>query len=440
MATEKKFLMAAAGGASGGVQAEFWINVRGGAGSDYGYGVAADSLDNIIVTGRDASSGAQGDDCLIAKYNSSGALQWGRTLGGTGADYGQGVAIDSLDNIIIAGYTASDGAGSSDFLIAKYNSSGALQWDRTLGGTGNDIGQDVAIDSSDNIIVIGYITSDGAGGYDCLIAKYNSSGVLQWDRTLGGTGTDVGQDVAIDSSDNIVIAGYTASDGAGGNDVFIAKYNSSGVLQWDRTLGGTGSDVGQSVAIDSSDNIVIAGYTNSDGAGSNDILIAKYNSSGVLQWDRTLGGTGNDLGYEVDVDSSDNIIVTGRVDSDGANNYDLLVAKYSSSGVLQWDRTLGGAGTDVGLGVTIDSSDNIIVTGYTDSGGAGGNDIIIAKLPSDGSLEGTYGPLTYADAVLTDAEAVLTDAAAVLTDAPAVLTDAEAVLTEVKLHTLLTIS
>jgi uncharacterized delta-60 repeat protein len=421
-----KLLQAAAGG---GVVVS-WIALLGGTGSDDGNAVAIDSADNIIVVGYTNSDGAGGRDLLIAKYNSAGALQWDRTLGGTGSDIGNAVAIDSADNIIVTGSTDSDGAGSIDFLIAKYNSAGSLQWDRTLGGTGDDVGYAVAIDSADNIIVTGRTTSDGAGGNDLLIAKYNSAGALQWDRTLGGTGIDLGYAVAIDSADNIIVTGRTGPDGIGNDDLLIAKYNSAGALQWDRTLGGTGSDVGNAVAIDSADNIIVTGSTASDGAGSNDVLIAKYNSAGALQWDRTLGGTGSDIGRAVAIDSANNIIVTGQTTSDGAGGGDLLIAKYNSAGALQWDRTLGGTGDDVGYAVAIDSADNIIVVGRTTSDGAGSLDVLIAKLPPNGSGTGTYGSFTYEAAVLTDAPAVLTDALAVLTDAPAVLTDVVAVLTD----------
>ena len=147
-------------------------------------------------------------------------------------------------------------------------------------------------------------------------------------------------------------------------------------------------------------------------------------------WIITSGGTGTDIGNAVTVDSADNIIVCGNTASDGAGGFDVLIAKYNASGALQWDRTLGGTGDDIGNAVTVDSADNIIVYGQTSSDGAGDDDVLIAKLPSDGTGTGSYGVFTYDDAVLTDAEAVLTDAAAVLTDAAAVLTDAEAVLTE----------
>jgi len=310
--------------------------------------------------------------------------------------------------------------------VAKYNSSGTLQWDKTLGGSSDDAGYGVAIDSSDNIIVCGYTYSS----VDLLVAKYNSSGTLQWNKSLGGAVSDIGRAVAIDSSDNIIVCGYTQSDGAGDFDFLVAKYNSSGTLQWDKTLGGSGKDYGYGVAIDSSNNIIVCGGTNSDGAGGYDLLVAKYNSSGTLQWEKTLGGSSSDHGYAVAIDSSDNIIVCGYAGSDGAGGADLLVAKYNSSGTLQWDKTLGGSGTDYGYAVAIDSSDNIIVCGFTDSDGAGGYDLLVAKLPPDGTGDGTYGSLVYQDAVLTSADAALTDAAAVLTNVSAGLTDAAAVLTD----------
>ena len=363
-----------------------------------------------------------------------GDSYWIALLGGTGDDYGGGpggpVAVDSAGDIIVCGFTQSVGAGGWDFLTVKYDSSGTLQWSRALGGSGIDQAQGVAVDSSDNIIVVGITNSDGAGSNDFLIAKYNSSGVLQWDKTLGGSGSELSYGIAIDSFDNIIVCGYTGSDGAGGNDFLIAKYNSSGTLQWDRTLGGSGNDLGYAVAVDPSDNIIVCGLTQSDGAGGSDALIAKYNSSGTLQWDRTLGGAADDSLYDVAIDSSDNIIVGGFTASAGGGLDTGLLAKYNSSGVLQWDKVLGGTGYDYIRGVTVDSSDNIIVCGATNSDGAGGYDALIAKLPSDGSGDGTYGSLTYGDASLTDAAAVLTDAPAVLTDAAAVLTDAAAVLTD----------
>ena len=359
-----------------------------------------------------------------------GDSYWIALLGGAGDELGLGMGLAQTGDIIVAGYTINSINSHHDGLIVKYDTSGTPLWSKILGGSGSDLLQDAVVDSSDNIIVCGYTDSDGAGGLDALVAKYNSSGTLLWSKTLGGSTTDYFMEVATDSSDNIIACGATASSSAGASDILITKYNSSGTLLWSKRLGGAGNDFGRRVVVDPSDNIVICGEIGSNTAGGYDLLVAKYNSSGTLLWSKRLGGAGADYGRGVSLDSSGNIIVCGHTGSDGAGGNDLLVAKYNSSGTLLWDKTLGGVSDEIGAGVSVDSSDNIIVCGYTDSDGAGGLDALVAKLHPDGLGDGTYGSLVYQDAVLTDAAAVLTDATASLTAGTAVLTDAAAVLTE----------
>jgi len=370
----------------------------------------------------------------------AGVSYWLATLGGSGSDEGYSVALDSSGNSYAFGFTDSTGAGDRDFLLAKHDSAGTIQWQRILGGAARDWGRSVAIDSSDNIYVFGYTSSAGAGSSDFLLAKYNSSGTIQWQRILGGGSAETGYAVAIDSSDNIYVVGETGSAGAGSSDFLIAKYNSSGTIQWQRVLGGTSGDAGYAVAIDSSDNIYVVGETGSAGAGDDDFLIAKYNSSGTIQWQRVLGGSGNDKCFSAAIDSSDNLYVFGYTASTGAGSNDFLIAKYNSSGTIQWQRVLGGTGDDRGNSIGIDSSDNIYVLGQTASTGSGSDDFLIAKLPNDGSLTGTYvldgvdivysaSTLTGATSTLTAATSSLTAAASSLTGATSTLTAADVTLT-----------
>lgn len=430
MATKKKLLQAAAG--AGGADS-YWIAFLGGSGGDEAKAVAVDSSDNIIIAGNTSSDGAGGHDGLIAKFDSSGTLQWDRTLGDSSNDYATGVAIDSSDNIIVGGYGYFGGAWTG--FVAKYNSSGVIQWQKKLTTSSSCYVRKCAVDSSDNIIVVGNASGTGAGSNDGLIVKYNSSGTVLWKRLLGGSSSDIFFAVETDSSDNIFVGGYTQSDGAGSYDFFMAKYNSSGALQFDKTLGASSNEFSQGgVAIDSSDDVIFSFYTGSVGQGSYDAAIVKYHNTGVFVWDRILGGSGNDYYYNVAVDSSDNIYGFGWTASDGVGSNDLLLAKYNSSGVIQWQKNLGSTASETGHSVTVDSSDNIIMAGYT----ATGADAVIAKVPSDGSGDGTYGSFTYQDSALTDANPSLTDALAVLTDASATgvsssdasLTDAAAVLTD----------
>ena len=404
---------------------KFWIKLLGGANSDAGTDIAVDSSGNVYVTGHTGSQGAGGNDILITKYNTSGVIQWQRTFGGASSDVGTDIAVDSSGNVYVTGHTLSN--GTYNVLIAKYNTSGVTQWLRTLGGTGDAAGYSIAVDSSGNVYVTGYTVSDGA--YDILIAKYNTSGVIQWQRTLGGTSNDTGNSIAADSSGNVYVTGYTGSQGDGTYNVLIAKYNTSGVIQWQRTLSGAGTDTGAGIAVDSSGNVYVTGYTGSQGDGTYDILIAKYDTSGVIQWQRTLSGTSNDAGTDIAVDSSGNVYVTGYTGSRGAGGNDILITKYNTSGVIQWQRTFGGASGDVGTGIAVDSSGNVYVTGYTGSQGDGTYDILIAKLPSNGSLAGTYGNFIYQASTLTDTTSTLTTVPSALTDTTSALTTVPSALT-----------
>jgi uncharacterized delta-60 repeat protein len=426
--------------ASGAGGISYWLSTLGGSGSERARSVAIDSDGKSYSFGETNSAGSGSTDFLIAERDTEGAVQWQRLLGGASIEQGHSVAIDSSDNVYLAGDTYSQGAGSNDVSLSKYNSAGTIQWQRILGGTGDEQGNSAALDSADNVYVVGQTRSTGAGDFDVLIAKYNSSGAIQWQRVLGGAGTEVGTGVALDSSDNVLVIGINYSIGAGGQDFLIAKYNSSGTIQWQRVLGGSGNEQGYAITSDSSDNVYVLGFSSSTGAGGDDLLIAKYNSAGTIQWQNVLGGTGNEKGYSVAIDLSDNLYVVGDTGSEGEGGNDFLIAKYNSSGTIQWQRVLGGVGSDNGISISIDPLGDLYVLGGTTSTGEGGLDFLLAKLPSDGSLTGTYeldgvdivyaaSTLTAATSTLTAATSSLTAATSSLTAATSTLTDASASLT-----------
>ena len=215
--------------------------------------------------------------------------------------------------------------------------------------------------------------------------------------------------------------------------ILNAQAAGGGIIYWLATLGGVSGDEGNSTAIDSADNVYMFGYTGSTGAGRNDFLLAKYNSAGTIQWQRILGGSSDEEGYSVAIDSADNVYVLGRTDSTGAGNHDFLLAKYNSAGTIQWQRVLGGASIEEGYSVAIDSADNVCMLGKTTSTGAGSSDFLLAKLPNDGSLTGTYVldgvDMVYATSTLTAATSTLTAATSTLTAATSSLTAATSTLT-----------
>jgi hypothetical protein len=216
----------------------------------------------------------------------------------------------------------------------------------------------------------------------------------------------------LDSLSNIYIAGltYGSLDGntlTGNTDLFVTQFNSSGVKQWTKQLGVTGVNTGAlGITADSSNNIYMTGYTSGglDGnslSGTRDLFVIKYNSSGTKQWTKQLGVSGQaTIAYGISIDSSNNLFVAGYTNGGLDGNsltgvYDLFVTKYNSSGTKQWTKQLGVAGASTfAFGIAIDSTNNFYLTGYT-TGGLDGNtlsgneDLFVIKYNSSGTKQWT---------------------------------------------------
>jgi len=403
--------------ASGAGSASYWLSLLGGTGSDYAWGIATDSGNNSYAGGHSYTGSS--DDFLIAKRDSDGAIGWQRNLGSSGKDQCFSVAIDSADNAYFAGVTNSIGAGGDDAIIAKYNSAGVIQWQRVFGGSNTEQAYSVATDSSNNVYIAGITTTTGGRSDDYLLVKYNSGGTLQFQKSYH-SGGEKAEAVGVDSSDNV----YLIGDGG-----TLVKTNNAGTIQWQRKLDGVLR--GKGISFDSSDNVFVAYEYNPSGK---DFLLAKYNSSGSLQWQRTLTGASDEISQAVTVDSFGNCYVFGSTASEGVNANGFLAAKYSSAGVIQWQRVLGSSGNDFGYGASIDSDNNLHLVGRTSSAGTGSNDFFHAKLPNDGSLTGTYEldsvNFVYAASTLTAATSTLSDSAGSMSEHTLSLTDNSSTLTD----------
>jgi hypothetical protein len=382
-------------GTSGG---PFWLGYLSGG---IGYGVAVDSSSNMYLNGVSS-------DIQVAKYNTSATIQWQRSLNEGSFDYGRGVAVDSSGNMYICGDTQ-----NNIIQVVKYNTSGILQWKNSLNGSAGTLGNGVAVDSSANVYVCG-LSDYLASGNQARIAKYNTSGTLQWQYRIDDSGTGGAYGVAVDSSANVYICGYSS------DSLYTAKFDTSGTLQWQKRLGSS-AQTNYGVAVDSSGNVYVCGYAYPSG---NSLYISKYNTSGTLQWQRSLGTSG--FGLAVAVDSSANVYVCGRLQQSPSFVQGLLIAKYNTSGTIQWQRRLDGSTSMAGQSIAIDSFGNMYVSGILYDNTVG-NQLFFAKLPSDGSLTGTYTvggySITYAASTLTDAAGALTELGVSSTRATSLLVD-----------------
>jgi len=406
-------------------------SIYGGSGYDYFYGVTVDSTNNIICAGYTTSEGLGSYDALVVKFDPNLTILARKRYGGSGYDYFWSIAIDSTDNIICVGSTTSEGSGG-DALVVKFDSSLTILARKVYGGSGYDYFNGVTVDSSDNIICAGSTASEGAGSDDALIVKFDSSLTILARKVYGGSGNDYFYGVAVDSSDNIICVGSTNSEGAGSYDGFVVKFDPNLTILARKRYGGSGNDIFYGVTVDSSDNIICAGVTSSEGSGSNDALVVKLDNSFTILARKVYGGINNDYFQTVGVDSSDNIICAGYTNSEGAGSDDTLVIKYDSDLAILARKVYGGSGGDYFYSVAVDSSDNIICVGNTTSEGSGG-DALVVKFPSD-IPEGTFTGavltgLTMADSTLTLADSALTLADSALTLADSALTLADSTLT-----------
>ena len=358
-----------------------WNITWGRENEDSGWDVAVDLSDNILIVGR--TQQPLQEMIGLVKYDNSGKQLWNQTWSEGGSfDAGYGVATDSLDNILVTGVNDVAGEGANIVLI-KYDKNGEQLWNRTWDGGNTAEGKGVAVDSSDNIIIAGSMYPSGLDMADIVVIKYNSTGSLLWNHTWSRSDQDEAWGVAVDSLDNIFIIGYSNRPGEVETDMILIKYDKIGYYQWNRTWGGIYGESGLGITVDSSDNIILAGYTSSYGAGGlEDIALVKYNSTGDIFWNCTWGFSNEDMAYGVAVDSLDNVLVAGHTDTSGIEGFNIAMLKYDYNGKLLWNLTWDESNQDESHGIVLDSSNNIILVGAAFDLGAGGNEMCIIKYGS----------------------------------------------------------
>ncbi len=437
----------------------------GGSAGDTGIGITVDSAGNAYVTGRTLSTNlpranalqntiSGGIDVFVTKLNASGsALVYSTYLGGNANDGGNKIAVDSAGNAYVTGYTASTnfptanafkntfGGGSDDIFLAKLNAAGsALVYSTYLGGSLGDAGYGIAVDAAGNAYVTGTTLSSNfqtANAFqstlkstqDAFVTKVNATGsALVYSTFLGGTGGEVGNSIAVDSTGSAYVAGTTFSNNfptanpfqstvKGALDAFVTKMNPAGsALAYSTYLGGNLDEAAVGIAVDSSGNAYIAGSTTSADfptvsalqstyGGGVDAFVTKLNSTGLsLLYSTYLGGNAADYGIGIGLDSSGNASVGGETNSSNfptanavqttyGGNRDAFVTKLNTAGTtLVYSTYLGRTGSEAANDIAGDATGNAYVTGFTASTnfptanafqttfGGGADDAFVAKV------------------------------------------------------------
>jgi uncharacterized delta-60 repeat protein len=358
----------------------------GGTNWDGASSVHQTSDGGYILAGYTLSFGAGSNDIFLIKTDANGNIIWAKTYGGTNDDGASSVQQTSDGGYIVAGFTSSFGAGLSDVFLVKTDANGNVIWAKTYGGTDYDLAYSVQQTSDGGYIVAGFTFSFGAGYLDIFLIKTDANGNIQWAKTYGGTSNDYAYSVQQTSDGGYILAGWTYSFSASSDDILLIKTDANGDVQWAKTYGGTDSDFAYSVQQTSDGGYILAGLTRSFGAGSDDILLIKTDANGDIIWAKTYGGTNDDLAYSVQQTSDGGYILAGLTRSFGAGYLDIFLIKTDANGNIQWAKTYGGTSRDEAYSVQQTSDGGYMVAGYTQSFGAGGYDIFLIKTDANGDM------------------------------------------------------
>lgn len=451
-----------------------WVKQFGGESYDIGTAICVDNFGNIYTVGSFNAkfeyisesdtihlNSVGESDVFILKTDMSGKLIWMKTLGGSSYDGVFAITTDLNGNILITGNywgttdfdpgkaeTSFTSKGKSDVYVLKLDSLGNFLWARTFGGSEYENSLAVTTDNLGNIYTTGYfsgivnfshnnssITLSSNGLDDIFVQKIDPDGTLAWAKPFGGKYSDRGRSISVDKEGNIYTTGYfigtsdldpgaqiTTFTSMGFSDVFIQKMDASGNFLWAKSFGGSSADFGQTIKLDISGNIFVAGcfYETVDfdlgddqsiktSAGRLDIFVQKLDSNGSLIWIKSFGGSEPDYISDINIDALGNIYTTGyfsgkcdfapeeQVSSVKSNgSFDIFIQKFDKSGNFQWSKTYGGIAGDEANSICIDKKGNSYVTGsfyetvdFYDNNGVttytsvGLSDIFIIKLNNE---------------------------------------------------------
>lgn len=423
-----------------------WAHGAGAAHTDVGQAITVDSEGFIYSTGRFSDTVSFGplsltsigsEDIYVAKHDSNGNWLWAQRAGGVYGDVGQDIAVDSEGNVYITGYfaqTADFGSTNlvcsnrTEIFVAKLDPEGNWLWARQADGPYENSSFGIALDAMANVYITGYFASTTAFGTidlvstgvsDIFVAKLDTGGNWLWVRQAGGITRDLARDIAVDSLGKIYVTGYffntcnfgsLSLTGAGYEDIFVACMDSSANWLWASSAGGSSSEGGNGIAIDSSGSILLVGSTygaasfgsiNLPGLGSIDAFVAKLDNAGNWLWAVQSGGALEEYAQSVVIDTDGNCYVAGVFNgavSFGSTSLinngqdDIFVAKLDADGNWLWADRAGGELNDGVSGLAVDGFANLYLSGwYTGNiafgphslSGFGSRDIFIAKLGSE---------------------------------------------------------
>ena len=336
----------------------------------------------FALAGLTFSFGAGGSDFWLVRTDESGDSLLSCTFGGEGDDYPESLLQLDDGGFVLAGRTASFGAGSMDFWLVRSNGEGDSLWSRTFGGRDGDACTSIIQTADGGFVLAGLTESFGAGSYDFWLIKTNPDGDSLWSRTFGGRENDVCRSIIQTADGGFVLAGLSESFGAGSYDIWLIKTNPDGDSLWSHTFGGRDDDRCYSLIQMADGGFALAGRTASFGVGT-DFWLVRTNENGDSLWSRSFGGENYETCASAIQTSDGGLAMAGITSSFGVGNADFWLMRTDASGDSLWSCTFIGGMQDYCNSLSRASDGGFVLAGYTNSFGAGSSDFYLVKTTPD---------------------------------------------------------
>jgi hypothetical protein len=346
---------------------------------------------NFIISTRNATGFNGNGDFGLLKVSTAGNIIWSKNYGGTDTEKNSYVSVCTDGGFIMTGYTLQVGTNNfSDLFLVRTDSDGNLSWSESIGGSKDDQGWYVTQTNDGGFISVGSTKSfNGSGNWDGYMVKVNSAGAMQWEKIMGGTGSDYFLGMSKTNDGGYIIAGETLTKSFGSSDIWLVKTNSAGDSLWTRQYGKTTEDAGNTVIQTADGGYIVAGDMHvNPNAGDHNACLLKTDSDGTMQWAKQYGSSpGSEIGWDVRQATDKGYYLLGSSNAYGNGGGDFMLVRTNSSGNLVWAKAYGGSLLDDVWYFQKAAKEGNMIVGASQSYGAGQTDVYLVGTDSMGNSE-----------------------------------------------------